>query len=73
MSALSDPDTMAGPVKAKGADPRRLPLAKLAIWAVILFLCVTPFLLIFAVSFGERSKALVGNGACRLPITNGSL
>ncbi|MBR9843510.1 MAG: hypothetical protein GYB25_10135 [Rhodobacteraceae bacterium] len=32
----------------------RTPFLKPLIWALILFLCVTPFLLIFAVSFGHK-------------------
>lgn len=50
MSAASE--TVAGINIA--APAQRPPLARIAIWAVTLFLCLTPFLLVIAISFGQK-------------------
>lgn len=40
---------------AAGSAPQpAIPLRAAALWALILFLCVTPFLLVFAISFGHK-------------------
>lgn len=56
MSAVSEPEGIAAPVPAaaEGNTPSRWPLAQVGLWAVILFLCLTPFILIFAISFGHK-------------------
>lgn len=54
MSVLSDPQSAAAPSQRDSQTTPRLPLAQIGIWAVILLLCVAPFLLIIAVSFGHK-------------------
>ncbi|MGV6847384.1 MAG: ABC transporter permease [Marinibacterium sp.] len=56
VSQMGDADGLAGnspAVKVSALMPR-WPIARIALWALILFLCVTPFLLVIAVSFGEK-------------------
>ncbi|MYM56307.1 ABC transporter permease [Thalassovita mangrovi] len=53
MSVVSEPSS-AVPQMAAAAAAKRLPLARIGIWAVTLFLCLTPFLLVIAISFGQK-------------------
>lgn len=39
---------------ASTATPRQVSVAQLGWWALILFLCLTPFLLVIAISFGQK-------------------
>ncbi|MBT8154240.1 ABC transporter permease subunit [Epibacterium ulvae] len=54
MSAISDPEILANSALTGRSRLSQLSVSKLVIWALVLFLCVTPFALIIAVSFGEK-------------------
>lgn len=49
----------------------RRPWGTWALGALILFLAVTPFILVIVISFGQKIEGLAGNGISPLPITGG--
>ncbi|MDQ2093632.1 ABC transporter permease [Rhodalgimonas zhirmunskyi] len=56
MTLASDHDTapQVGDLAPKNSLPSGETLIRGLIWAVVLFLCLTPFLLVFAISFGHK-------------------
>ncbi|MQQ09786.1 ABC transporter permease subunit [Epibacterium sp. SM1979] len=54
MSVISDLDAVAQPPNTTRSEARKWANPQVLIWAVVLFLCLTPFILIFAVSFGHK-------------------
>ncbi len=52
MSLASDAEGLED--AAPAAAPRQISAAQLVWWALMLFLCLTPFLLVIAISFGQK-------------------
>ncbi|MCV3271883.1 ABC transporter permease [Roseobacter sinensis] len=52
MSLVSDTEVLED--ASASAPPRQISVAQLVWWALILFLCLTPFVLVIAISFGQK-------------------